>query len=95
MYELQSDVPLADVVPGKRKGRRSKYPFESMRVDDMFFVPNKDKNTLAAYVWSVGTELGRKFASRLTYMKRVGDKWEPCDADDPKAVRGIGVWRTE
>lgn len=95
MYELQSNIPLADVVPGKRKGRRSKYPFEDMKVDDMFFVPNKEKNTLAAYVWSVGNDLGRKFSSRLTYMAREGERWVPCDPEDPKAVRGIGVWRTE
>jgi len=33
---------------------RRKYPFEDMEVDDMFFVPGKDKNTLATHASTTG-----------------------------------------
>ena len=93
MYEVQRDVPIAEVThtPGER--RRLKYPFEDMAVGDMFFVPNRDKNTLAAYVWSVGKELDRKFSTRMTWMTQIDGQWKPANPEDPKAVRGIGVWR--
>ena len=71
-----------------------KYPFEKMDVGDMFFVPNKTRNTLSTHASTVGKELGMKFSTRLTYMaKDKQGRWELCREDTPGAVLGIGVWR--
>lgn len=61
----------------------------------MFFIPNKTKNTIGTHASTVGKKLGRKFATRLVYMKgNEQDGWENCTAQDEGAVLGIGVWRT-
>jgi hypothetical protein len=76
-----------------RAATRKKYPFEQMEVGDMFFVPHLEKNTLVTHVSDVGKTLGRKFATRLTYMVWRKQQWVPATATTPKAVRGVGVWR--
>jgi hypothetical protein len=95
MYEVKKNVPRPKVTRPQRAARR-KYPFEKLEVGDMFFVPNKSKNTLATHVSTTGKSLGRKFATQLITMTRTRDgSWELCDATHPSAVTGIGVWRTE
>jgi hypothetical protein len=64
-----------------------------MRVGDMFFVPNRDRNALSSHVSTAGKKIGRKFATRLTYMHKTEDGWKPCEPDAENAVLGIGVWR--
>jgi hypothetical protein len=95
MFQLQRNVPIPSTIRPNAKGRRKKYPFEDMKVGDMFFVANKTKNTLGTHVSLVGKELGRTFATRLTYMREHNGKWQPCEADEDGATLGIGVWRTE
>lgn len=92
MYEVRKNVPQPKVTRVTVKSRR-KYPFEDMEVGDMFFVPNKTKNTLATHVSTVGKKLSRRFTTRLVTMARGEDGWELCDAADKGAVTGIGVWR--
>lgn len=95
MLAVISDIPI----PKKARGailapKPRKYPFEQMEVGQMFFVPNKQKNTMNTYFSNAGKKLGRKFSTRLIYMRPEGDVWAMCEATDEGAVRGIGVWRT-
>lgn len=94
MYEVKKNVPQPKVTRVTHKSRR-KYPFEEMEVGDMFFVPNKTKNTLATHVSTVGKKLNQKFTTRLITMIRGEDGWELCEAGAKGAVMGIGVWRVE
>lgn len=95
MYEVQTDIPVPPVDHAPAPKRR-KYPFETMDVGGMFFVPGKTKNTLAPYVAQEGKKLGRKFSTRLTWMvEEDPGRWVPTGPDDENAVQGIGVWRTE
>jgi thymidine phosphorylase len=94
MFQIQKNVPLVKAIRTALP-IRWKYPFHEMEVGDMFFVPNKTKNTLATHASTVGRKLGRKFETRLTHMNEVKGQWVPCDADAKDAVTGIGVWRTE
>lgn len=93
MLPVQKKVPLPDTLRLNKPARR-KYPFDQMEVGDMFFVPNKDKNTLATHASTVGAATGRKFSTRLTYMCMAHDGWTPCESDEAGAVLGVGVWRT-
>lgn len=94
MYEVQKNVPLPKA-DRSNQPRKLKYPFEDMEVGDMFFVPNKTKNTLAIYASHQSRKLKRKFSTRLTYMVHLDEGWVPCEADDLGAVQGVGVWRVE
>ena len=92
MHEVHKNVPVPKARRVHAPSRR-KYPLDAMDVGDMFFVPGKQKNTLATHVSTVGKALGRKFVTRLTHMVETLDGWQPADADTPKAVLGVGVWR--
>lgn len=91
------NVPLPSAVVARvGGGRRRKYPFETLDVGEMFFVPDRVKNNITTYASAVGKKLGRKFATRLMHMRPTGkddSPWEVCAADDPLACLGIGVWR--
>jgi len=76
-----------------RSDKRRKYPFELLEVGDMFFVPNKSKNTMMSFVWATGRRLGRKFCTRHIYMRQVNGKWVQCSAHDPGANLGVCVYR--
>ncbi len=94
MYKAHSGVPLPK--PIMPKTPRRKYPFETMEVGDMFFVPDQPKNTLVTWCSTVGTKLGRKFTTRVTHV--IPDKQgnpQVVEPDTDGAVQGIGVWRTE
>lgn len=95
MLKLQSNVPLPRTIRPTARGRRRKYPFESMRVGSFFFVPGITRDQIYGHVWSVGKKLGMKFSCRLCYMIHVGEEWRLCDQNDNGATLGVGVWRTE
>lgn len=96
MYETVKDIPIPKPVTAQHGGgRRRKYPFPTMAVGAMFFVPNRTKNNMTTHASAVGKKLGKKFATRLTHMRETENDWESCDADDEGAVLGIGVWRVE
>lgn len=92
MHEVQKNIPMPKVAKTSPPARR-KYPFEDMAVGDMFFVPNKTRNTLTTHVSTVGKSLNRKFTTRLTYMVESLDGWTQATKDTPNAIQGIGVWR--
>ena len=97
MHQPMKNVPLPSAMASRTgSGRQRKYPFDTMEVGEMFFVPDREKNNLTTHASAVGRQLGRKFATRLTHMRPTGDEaapWEPCGADDPDANLGVGVWR--
>lgn len=77
-YEIRKDVPIPTTV---REGfaKPSKYPFASMEVNDMFFVPGA-KKSFSSLASAAGKRLNRKFSTR---------------AVTDNGVAGIGCWRTE
>lgn len=92
MLPIQRNIPLPKTLRVTPSPRR-KYSFEDMNVGDMFFVPNKTKNTLATHASTVGKALGRKFVTRLTYMAQSRKGWAQATPETPGAVLGVGVWR--
>jgi hypothetical protein len=95
MFKLQSNVPLPRTIRPKARGRRRKYPFESMQIGSFFFVPGIAREQIYGHVYQVGKQLDMKFSTRVCYMVPVGDDWQPCDQNDKGATLGVGVWRTE
>lgn len=91
MYDVVKDVPLPPIRRNKKRVR--KYPFETMAVGEMFFVPTKTRNLLTTQASAATAELGFKFSTRTVTMKQVGTDWVMCDVSEPEAVAGIGVWR--
>lgn len=94
MFQLQSNIPLPKTIRPKAKGRRRKYPFESMQVGSFFFVPGIVREQIYGHVWQVGKQLNFKFAARAAYMRKVGDEWQICERNDKGSTLGVGVWRT-
>lgn len=78
MFEVRTDVPIPVTV---REGfsRPSKYPFATMDVGQMFFVPDA-KKSFSSLASAAGKRLGRKFTTR---------------AVTDNGVPGVGCWRTE
>ncbi len=89
-YPIQSNVPKP--LPA-REARRRKYPFREMEVGDMFFVPSRTTNTLMNLASREGRALGRKFSTRLCWMRSTPQGWVECLPDADGAVQGIGTWR--
>lgn len=76
-YKVHSGVPLPAV---KRSGTRaSKYPFATLEVGEMFFVPAPPK-TFSSQVTAAGRRLGRKFAVRAVSVE---------------GQAGVGCWRVQ
>ena len=78
MFEIRKNVPVpASTREGFRKP--SKYPFTSMEVGDMFFVPGA-KKSFSSLVSANSKRLGRKFTVRSVTNGEVA---------------GMGCWRVE
>lgn len=92
MLQVFKNVPVPKTLRTTTSTRR-KYPFETMEVGDMFFIPERTKNTLATHASTVGRKLNRKFLTKLAYMRMTKEGWKPCDSGAAGAVLGIGVWR--
>lgn len=92
MYDVIQNVELPPIRRANRR-RRRKYPFETMNIGDMFFVPTKTRNLLTTQAASAAAQLGWKFSTRSVTMKQVASAWVMCDETDPDATAGIGVWR--
>jgi hypothetical protein len=86
--------PISGVdIPTPQQTRRNrKYPFATMEVGEVFFVPGASK-TFAGQVTAAGRRLGRKFVPRRVFLKDTGNGYVLADADTPDAVPAIGVWR--
>lgn len=76
MFEVRSNVPMPAAT---REGfsKPSKYPFATMEVGDMFFVPAA-KKSFSSLVSAAGKRLDRKFSTRSV---------------SENGVTGIGCWR--
>lgn len=66
-----------------------------MKVGEMFFSPNHETNTMTTLAWSTGKKLGRKFTTRLVWMRKRAGDWEQVGETARGAVQGIGVWRVK
>ena len=66
-----------------------------MAVGEFFFVANKQSNTIVPYVSERGRTLGRKFTTRLEWMRREGKRWVKATKGEDGAVQGVGVYRVE
>lgn len=95
VYKIIRNEPVARIARSNL-GSCRKYPFETMDVGDMFFVPNRNRNTMTTLVCTTGKRLERKFVSRMVYMRDLGDsQWTTCAPAAVGATLGIGVWRTK
>lgn len=99
MFEIIEGAPppvdrsLARERSSEANRRRRKYPLEQLEIDQGFLVPHRQMHAMCTYVSRVGKAMGRKFTVRTVTMKQVKDTWQQCEATDPKAVTGVGVWR--
>jgi hypothetical protein len=77
-FEVYKDIPVPETV---REGfrRPSRYPFSTMLVGEMFFVPNA-KKSFTALVSATGKRLGKKYVTRTVTLN---------------GETGIACWRTE
>lgn len=89
--ETQKGVPI----PPIKRARRPKYPFETMEVGAMFFVPGKPRGRLVTYVSTMAKKLGRKFTTRHLHMRETVEGFVVAEAGERGAVEGVGVWRDE
>jgi hypothetical protein len=78
-YEVISGI---EIPPARRNGRRgSKYPFATMPVGDMFFIPAEEvPKSFSSQRNAAQRRLGRKFVSRTVTLD---------------GREGVGCWRTE
>jgi hypothetical protein len=107
MFKVLKGIPLPKTNRGDLPPRQSKYPYALLDIGDMFFIPNKAKNTLSTHTSTIGKKLDRRFSTRLTYMKFVDAEgnvvettdengfWAASKEGEEGAVLGIGVWRVE
>lgn len=91
-FEVISDIPLP--TNSRVTAGESKYPYATLNVNQLFFIPNKTKNTMATSASTAGKRLGRKFSTRLIKMVRENNKWRKAQPGE-EGVIGIGVWRVE
>ena len=57
MLPVATQIPVPKAIRNVPDAQR-KYPFQTMAVGDMFFVPDREKNTLSAHVSAVGRKIG-------------------------------------
>lgn len=94
MHQINRKIAMPPIKRA-REGTPRVYPWTTMEIGDMFFIPDKDRNTFSPYASEVGARLGMKFRTRLCWAKDTGKAWVVCDADASGAVQGIGCWRVE
>lgn len=92
MYQPQQAVEIPKPI---RPPATRKYPFDKLKVGEMFFIPDRDTNNMTTYASAVGRKLKRKFQTRLVWMRKTKSGWDVAEPDTTGAVQGIGVWRTE
>ena len=95
MLQLQRNVPPPAAPQRQTIDGRRKYPFETMQVNDFFFVAGKRRNSIRTYFATAGKKHGITLKSQLIHARKDDDgQWKMCDADAPGAKVGVGVWRT-
>lgn len=85
-------------VPEKEnlRGRPRRYPFDRMKVGEMFFLPGAEKRRYGMITTArhAGEKLNREFSVRVVHMTDSLDGPQIAAEDTPGAVLGLGVWRT-
>lgn len=95
MLKVYKGVPLPKINRAP-KGRRRKYPIETMEVGDAVFEPGRASKSVSAYISRITKSLpDRKFTARNCWMKFENDQPREVPEGTPGAVEGTGVWRIE
>ena len=84
-------------LPPPRVGvSRHKYPFATVGIGDMFFVPDKTTKQLSTYAALCGRKLGRRFRTQTAHMRQdlLTNEWEPCKPGAIGSRRGVAITRT-
>ncbi len=93
MIETQANVQQP---PKRLRGRRTKkYPYETMEIGEMFFVPLGKVNSITSYSATQGGRMRRKFSTRQCWMRESMEGWVASSEGIAGAVPGVGVWRVE
>lgn len=92
-YRVKKGVKLPE--PAKAGGARTKYPFKTMDVGELIFIPDKTSRQLSAYVAQRGRELQRKFRTQKAVMRQdlQSNEWEPCKPGAAGARNGVAICR--
>jgi hypothetical protein len=98
MLNVQGGVPLPEINRAPKKPRR-KYPLDTMKVGDMFFVEGRTSKSVSAYISRIAAGGTGKFSARHCWMAKYniedGWEWRICEPTTLGAVEGTGVWRIE
>lgn len=91
---VMSDVQL----PEETSGPKTRYPFETLEVGQLFFLPGRKASKFSPYAGKFGRRTGRRFQTRDIFMtKRMdGDRqvgWDLATSGDNGAVAGCAVKR--
>ena len=98
MYELEDGVPIPPIKRRSKNTPRRKYPFESMKIGTVMYVPDKTIETASTHAHKVASYLGYKFTIRTIDILRDSGtgRWRLA-ADDElgDAMLGVGIWRIQ
>jgi hypothetical protein len=92
-FKLQKATSTPKIAKRKPPPRKLKFPMDTMKVGEFFFVPNLEKNTISTYASDAGKKLGRKFFTCICYHRKTDAGWEACDETHKNAVKGVYVRR--
>lgn len=92
VLKVYDGVPM----PPARRPKRRKFPFETMRVGQMVFDPDRSTRSVSAYVSRVTRSMPGKFRARHCWVV-FDENEQPREVPEgtPGAIEGTGVWRTE
>ena len=93
-FKVKAGVKLPTVEETKNRTPR-KYPFDTVKVGEIFFVPDKTADKFSTYAARQAKLLGRKFRSQTIVMRQdlQTNEWELCKSGAPGAKRGTAVTR--
>jgi hypothetical protein len=92
-FMVKKGVKLPPTV--RKQPLNRKYPFATMEVDQIFFVPGVSGDKFSVYASQRGRVLNRKFKTQSATMRQdlQTDQWEPCKPGAPGAKQGVAVCR--
>lgn len=76
---------------------RYKYPFRTMEVGELIFVPDMTTMQMSSYAGAVGRKLGRKFRTQTAHMRQDLQtyEWEPVRAGSVGSRKGVAICRVK
>lgn len=77
------------------KGKPRKYPFDSLEVNEICFIPDTTTYKISSYVGRRGRELNKKFTTQMATMRQdlQTNEWELCKPGAVGSKRGVAVCR--